>query len=734
MKRPTMLVQAILQQAAMDLDLSVERDVLTLVRRCKHEGLPFLTITLPTLSDALEQGIEAGRFSCPSAFGRHGSLPRFLGGFFKRVFTLDGGLRPDACSECIHSIRQVCRFFKKLSIPCMNERANAQAIQHFLDVEGELRQMTPLIERKDNVLEQVAGIIWSQVFPEPDYSDFVCHHGPGVTADRYRSNERFRIRKWNTRSESTFPSDLHCYPNYGLAAEASGIVSEYRDTPGGEGFVCDQGIEYLSLRNEEPVKVVFVPKTQTAPRVIAMEPSHMQYMQQSIKDHMYERIESHRLTKHSIRFTDQSVNQRLAHSSSIDKRLATLDLKDASDRVHLHLVQRIFKTSGILEFLEDARSLHATLPNGRNVVLWKYASMGSALCFPVEASVFYTLIQSAMHILDGRRPSSQSIEKYSRLIAVYGDDIIIPVTYTDFVVRYLESYGLKVNINKSFSNSNFRESCGADFYKGKSVLPIYARMIPHDDSRDWGPEEIMSWVTKANQFYMVGQWHVANVIQEMVRRIVRRTIPRAREPGPGLVFLSLLYTTNLRWNADLQCYKQKRTIYQPIKRKDSIDGHELATLNKWGITTYFRGRTPTMGAHPSADRYSGIPADLCKSAGTREESTGALGLLCSGNPRGKFEDPRVNARVDYLIVRGIQDEVCGLEQDPNRIPEICTSDEEANRSLDRRRSEILGDYCLTESRPDPLKHLFEDVIGLDFDTSVKRGCFKSTSRWITLHR
>lgn len=394
MKRPTMLVKALLRQAALDLDLSVERDVEQVQRRCEHEGLSFLTITLPQLSDALERGIEAGTFTCPTSFRRHGSLPRFMGGFFKRVFNKDGRLLPEACPETVYWIRQVARFFKKPKLPCSRSR-NAQAVEHFLAVEGELRMMTPQIERKDNVLDKISGIIWAQVFPELDFLSLVCHHGPGVTANRDLANARNRISQWYTRSELTYPSDLHCYPNYGVAAE----YGRY-----GAGTGSAKELKYLDVRDESPVRVVFVPKTQTAPRVIAIEPANVQFMQQSLKDYVYPVLEQHRLTRHSIRFTRQDVNQSLAYRSSIDKRLATLDLKDASDRVHLHLVQRIFKTSGLLEYLEDSRSLHATLPNGTNIVLSKFASMGSAMCFPVEAMVFYTLIQSAMHILDGGRP------------------------------------------------------------------------------------------------------------------------------------------------------------------------------------------------------------------------------------------------------------------------------------------------------------------------------------------
>lgn len=712
MKRPTMLVKAILADASLDLDLSVERDAQTIARRCEHEGLSFLTLTLPTLSDALERGIEGGTFTCPTSFSRHGSLPRLLGGFFKRVFTIDGRLLPEPCAQSVFWIRQICRFFKKPKMRCSDAR-NSEAEASFIAIEGELRRMTPQIERKDILLDKISGILWSQVFPEPDYLDLVCHHGPGFTADRRLPNERCRISKWNHRSELTYPSDLHCYPNYGYAAVVGST---------GTGTAGIEGPEYLSLRDELPVRVVFVPKTLAAPRVIAIEPSHMQYMQQSLKDYVYKVLEEHRLTKQSIRFKDQTVNQRLAYRSSIDKRLATLDLKDASDRVHLHLVQRIFKTSGILEYLEDARSLHATLPSGRNIVLYKYASMGSALCFPVEAMVFYTLVQCAMHQLDGRRPSSRSICEYSRQIDIYGDDIIVPVEYTDVVVRYLESYALKVNVNKSFRNSHFRESCGADFYNGFPVNPVYARTEPRDDLRHWGAEDVMSWNATADLFYVRGMWHAAQAIRDLLCRVVRRTIPKSSKLGSGLSHFSFLMSTDLKYNRDLCSWKQKRIHYDPIKRKDSIDGDELACFNKWGQHVH----VSTFGSNRSD--YHTLSCLVTRLQSSRES--------VRSSPSGT---ELVNLNVDSSVcAESVSDLSSGMQARGDTIPlELRPLDEsrddchaEGIRQVEgyERSSLQLG----TRDRIDPLSYLTGRSEGLTFAYSTKRGSFKSKCRWVSL--
>jgi len=725
MKRPTMLVQAILHQAAIDLDLSVERDLQTLASRCKHEGLSFLTLVLPKLSDSLEKGLECGLFSCPTNFSRHGRLPKFLSGFFKRVFTLDGVLLDDACPYSIGYIRQICRFFKKPKMECPS-RVNEEAIQHFVDVEDELRMATPNIVRQDYILDQVSRVLWSQVFPEIDPLDLVCHHGPGATAEKKKLNERNLISLWNSRSEFSFPSDLHCFPNYGLAAEFSG----YKET---DGY---SPVQFLSIRDELPVRVVLVPKTQTSPRVIAIEPSHVQYMQQSVKDYAYRVLEEHALTRDSIRFTRQGPNQELARISSMNKRLATLDLKDASDRVHLHLVQRIFKNSGILAYLEDSRSLSADLPDGRNIVLSKFASMGSALCFPVEAMVFYTLIQAAMHRHAGIHPTSASIKKFSSSIDVYGDDIIVPVHLTDVVVDYLESYSLKVNVNKSFSKGYFRESCGADYYKGIPVDPVYARKIPHDDPRDWEADHLLSWNATADLFYIRGQWHVAQVIRDMLQRVARVAIPRSRQFGSGLVHFSYLFSTGLRYCDELHGWKQKRTTFQPLKQKDEIDGNELACLNAWGLHTVRSAPGEfILGQHTPGHRHGN--AGVLEVREIRNVSWGYHSNCFVGlkevEHRNMFSIPRL---------RGLSQSYEWTKTNFSSLPSLASVSLAFRKDVEHVRTRTESDVrssgrdptdnYLKEVSSDPYKALYGLSEGLDFSSSTRTGVLKSKRRWVSI--
>lgn len=579
-----MLFQALLVQASMELGISTERDARVIAHRFEYEGLSFLTITLPKLSDCLENGLEVGRLTCPSGFRRRGSLPALLQGFFRRVFDLGGTLLDEPCADSIAWIRQIARFFKKPKLSCSPNR-EAKAVTKFKQVEEDLYHATKAVNRPDEILDLVSTILWTAVFNRYSPDDVVCGHGPGVTADRVLGNTRHVIRQWYDRHEEHFPLANHAFANFASAWQG-----------GGAGGV--QGVRTIGIRAEPGVRVVFVPKTLTSPRVIAIEPSSMQFVQQGLSRWMVDTLESHWLTAGKVNFTDQTINQKLAFSSSKDRSLATVDLSDASDRVHLELVQRIFRRTRLSEPLEDARSLHADLPDGSNLVLKKYASMGSALCFPVEACVFYTLILSALCSATGTKPSYRSLARLSERVRVYGDDLIVPVEHVDTICDYLESYALRVNRSKTFSNSAFRESCGADFYNGTPVNPVYARMDCPADRREWSPSHLMSWVATANLFYGRGQWIVAQAIRDMVDSIVPYTIPVSTVDSAGLAYDSVFQNTGVRYSKRLQQWRQRRMVFTPIKMKDDIHGNEQGLLNMY-LTRGARSKSSPNGTEPT---------------------------------------------------------------------------------------------------------------------------------------
>jgi len=144
--------------------------------------------------------------------------------------------------------------------------------------------------------------------------------------------------------------------------------------------------------------------------------------------------------------------------------------------------------------------------------------MGSALCFPIEAMVFTTVIflgiQNAL-----RRPlTKKDIKSFKGQVRVYGDDIIVPVVYVADVVRALESFGFRVNTSKSFWTGKFRESCGKEYYDGEDVSIVRVRSLLPTSRRDVGA--VVSTVSLRNQLYKAGSWATVRWLDRWIERVI----------------------------------------------------------------------------------------------------------------------------------------------------------------------------------------------------------------------
>jgi len=190
----------------------------------------------------------------------------------------------------------------------------------------------------------------------------------------------------------------------------------------------------------------------------------MMFIQQGLMRALYSHVEQHRLTRGFVNFEDQGVNRQLVEEASVHQGLATLDLKDASDRVRVDLVASLFPSNWV-EALLACRTEYIKLPDGRRIgPVRKFAPMGSAVCFPIEALVFWSLLVAHLNVD----------------VYVYGDDIIIPQHLFQDAVTTLESFDLRVNTEKSCHDTPFRESCGAEFFAGFDVGYVKLRHLVCD--------------------------------------------------------------------------------------------------------------------------------------------------------------------------------------------------------------------------------------------------------------
>jgi hypothetical protein len=434
---------------------SLQRDIETIQSRCCFEGLSFLTKTLPKLGKALDLALTSGQFTIPNEFEcshRNRSIPAFMQEYFNCLFDDSGSLRDEADPLAVKHLRQVLFLAYKLELP-YSKKVQAQVLDTFVSNDESL---TPISDEETTQILNVASFITETVFKDFDPKDVVPRHGPGAVATGERLEDKWTFAR--------LYSKIHrLYPYY-----------EYF-TVGWSRELLDRLDWYLSLARLDKgcAKVVLVPKDSRGPRLISSEPLEFQWIQQGLGRALMRHIESNWITKGRINFTHQETNQQLALNSSVDGLFATLDLKDASDRVSLDLVRKVFsRTPRLLDHLEACRSDATLLPDGRTVSLKKYAPMGSALCFPVEAFCFWVILVAAVS-----RHYKIQPPLVGKSIYVYGDDIIIPTAWVSLCIQTLTSCQLVVNKNKCCTQGFFRESCGVDAFKGVNVTPLRLRTL-----------------------------------------------------------------------------------------------------------------------------------------------------------------------------------------------------------------------------------------------------------------
>jgi hypothetical protein len=549
-------------------DVSDLRDMKTLVSRVENEGLSFLTITLPSFSRALEQGLADG-FIGPCSFPgfrKVGCVPAFLRGFIGQVFDLETGRIYDEIfnppssdsSVIVGCIRQICLAFKKIELDCTPQRV-ASALEGFIATERSFQMFELPIEERAHFVH-VSSVLWDNMLGDLRLDMCTPRHGPGSTADGISGNSKFQLRYWYDRLEPYFPVIDN---GYSVSAVGSWELDKLTMVP------FDQ---------ELPVKVTPVPKTLKGPRIIAIEPVCMQYAQQGIRDRLYAIIESHWMTSGRVNFTDQSINQSLAMIGSMTGRLATIDLSDASDRVPRSLALEMFRGNrDLCDAIDACRSTHAKMPDGSVYgPLSKFASMGSALCFPVEAMYFYTICVGSLLKQLELPVTYANCLMVGRMVHVYGDDIIVPSAYAVGVLDSLQKYNCKVNTAKTFFTGRFRESCGVDAYLGEEVTPTYVGTLRPKNRRQ--ASECISWVSTANLFYKRGYWRTSSLMFKYVERVLGR-LPYLPEDAPGLGRYSFLgYSSATRWNEKYQRLEVRAWVPSPVFREDPLEGY--AALQK----------------------------------------------------------------------------------------------------------------------------------------------------------
>ncbi len=247
-------------------------------------------------------------------------------------------------------------------------------------------------------------------------------------------------------------------------------------------------------------KYSFVNKTVTVARGICTEPTINMWFQLGMGAVLERRI----LQFFGIRLDLQpDLNRALARDGSYGndyKNIVTIDLESASDSLGMPMLKWLLPRS-FLGVLSTLRCPATTLPSGRELALNMVSTMGNGFTFPLQTMLFAAVCKGvAIWHQKGRDGNKTLPWLNGSNFGVFGDDIICPTVYARDVIRALVTLGFTVNGSKTFVEGPFRESCGADYFKGINVRGVYIKSLRTEQDVYVAINTLNRWTAKTGVY------------------------------------------------------------------------------------------------------------------------------------------------------------------------------------------------------------------------------------------
>lgn len=584
-----------------------DRDFLRISSAIEQHGIWFALDTMPAFRKHLDQCLSKERL-IPSHllhFGvdkTGGVIPRLFRGLILRVFDRSGALRRDADAEAVRLLRQILGSVRKLRMES-SVKARGDTVRDFFrtDMEvkrgtldwdnhlsfdstsardlsfGEIARLpaedtqlslaeTPVLQTSEkgllDTLQRVADLLSSELGVFDPYA-WRPKHGPGAVSDHRYNEYKYSFSNWPDRLNSVFPDDAFAFAN---ADQVDWDATE---------------VDRQKWARCPPARLLAVPKTLAAPRLIASEPTSLQWCQQVVKDYFYSRVRATRLSS-MIDFFDQEKNGQLALEASRDGTHATIDLSSASDRVSCWHVERLFRRlPSLLDALQATRSVWIQQDickySPRYYYLRKYSTMGNATTFPVQSILFLAIACASLAYARGTKVNYRLLKDCARSgVRVFGDDIIVPGDCSGTLLELLGTLSMRVNTKKTFEVGNFRESCGVDAFRGHDVTTVSVLDVP----KRAGPGSIVSTVDVHHNLCEAGFMLTAQWLQKTAGRICGNTIRFVRH-GSGRFGWSDMYgttPTRMRMRMDRDTHTLQVFCLNPRVREERVQPNTPACL------------------------------------------------------------------------------------------------------------------------------------------------------------
>lgn len=340
-------------------------------------------------------------------------------------------------------VRQLLLFCYKAYVT-HDDKTTEESFSTFFRTNQEVGEFTGSLAKASPLLLNLARRHCQSVLYRFREKEIIPSHGPGAVTT---SKEKWQHRYSTIEYLYPYNDWYNLYFNRDHAAQ----------------------IEDTDYEQHIEAKLIAVPKDSRGPRLICVHPAEAIWLQQGLRRELERVISLNRRSegpwpKGHVNFDNQTVNGNLALISSRGREFATIDMKEASDRISDALVQILFGDK--YKWFGCCRAQVFRAKVGRKSFkgqLHCYAPMGNATTFPVQSLVFWAICVASMQYHGFHQPGA---------VYVFGDDIIMPTRATEAVINDLESFGLRVNRSKSFWRGAFRESCGVDAFNGFNVTPV----------------------------------------------------------------------------------------------------------------------------------------------------------------------------------------------------------------------------------------------------------------------
>lgn len=254
----------------------------------------------------------------------------------------------------------------------------------------------------------------------------------------------------------------------------------------------------------------------------------------------------------------QTVHQELAKYASLTGRSATLDMSNASDHWATNVIRLVCPPS----WFDRLSSLRApfTRIDGKWVRLEKFSSMGNGFTFELETVLFCTLART---VVEGEGGDPERV-------SCYGDDLIVPSEHARSVLAALRFFGHTPNEKKSFWEGPFRESCGGDYFSGRSVRTVKLEKVP---------DEPQQWIALANVLRACSdtdaRWKLMLPVWRKVLTFIPEQIRKCR--GPQRLGDLVIHDVEEEWWTRGAGFNTCVRVYRPIP--------EVLPWNHWKSET-----------------------------------------------------------------------------------------------------------------------------------------------------